>query len=95
MRVKKIKEIEQRVCEVFEVTTDQLKGKRGKREISDARHVAWWLMVKLPGLPRELIARRYQTSQSAITQAIQKIDDLLSIKDPISDKTFKVVSKLS
>ncbi len=93
MKLKRIKEIENAICAEWQITPDQLLGKRGKREITDARHACWWVMVKFRR-SRTTIESRYNTSQAAITHAIQKIEDLISIKDPIRDKIFKVINSL-
>lgn len=66
----------------FGITPGQIVGKRQDADISDARHVAMYLLDKEKVCGKYKIAILVNRNHTVVTYAIGKVKSLLSIKDP-------------
>jgi chromosomal replication initiation ATPase DnaA len=64
------------------------------RHFSDARKAYWYLMRKYTSLKLNTISDKSGRHHSSIVKAIQKLEDWISVNDPIVKKIERIESKL-
>jgi chromosomal replication initiation ATPase DnaA len=80
------------VCEEFEISVEQLKGK-GKRNVADARKVYSYLTRKIIADTHHRIANELNCDHSYVIWQIKRIEEFISIDDMIVTKIRRIEYK--
>jgi len=83
------------VCETFDVTAKDLKGKRRTAYLATARQVVMYMLRNELGLPLEKVAREVNRSDhTTVLHACEKIEDMIKDDSRFKDKIDLCKSKL-
>lgn len=83
------------VCETFDVTSKDLKGKRRTAYLATARQVVMYMLRNELGLPLEKVAREVNRSDhTTVLHACEKIEEMIKDDSRFKDKIDLCKSKL-
>lgn len=83
-------ELINKVSEVLNIGVEELKGRRRKREIVEARHIAMWMIVTHTDFKLEAIGRFFNRNHATIIYARNLVNGLLKVED--GELTNKVMA---
>jgi chromosomal replication initiation ATPase DnaA len=63
------------VCAELEVDRAELEGRTRQQYAVDARHIAWWLLAQLFGMPAIEIQRRFGLSSGTVFHGLRRVED--------------------
>lgn len=86
--------LQKNICETFQVTWSQLMGPRGITHISDARRVYMYLGKTILGLTCTALAKELNRNHTTVLSGQKKVEEWISINDPICQKLNIVKSNL-
>lgn len=88
-----IKGIINTVCEYYNVTEKQLKGKGQDRQISYPRHVAMYLIYKYCRANKGLFAEYFNRDRSAAAKAYRSISGMLDVYGHVRNQVAEITLK--
>lgn len=86
--------LQQEVCNVFNVTWEQILSKSRKNEIVTARHIYIYLCFVMLNFNKTKIARILDKDHTTAINSINVINDFIDIKDGIVDYIESIKSKM-
>jgi len=84
------------VCETYDVTVDQLRGKDRSRGIVEARHVTCWMLVKKMGMTLSEVGKTFLGGRdhTTVMSSIKRFNDIYETEDQFREKVDALVDNL-
>lgn len=69
------------VCDYFQITRENIKGRNRKRDVVTARHIAMYLLRNKTDLTLLNIGKKLYRDHTSVIHAMRKINDFIYIND--------------